>query len=164
VVILIEQLQLDQSSDERGVTPTLSYIILLAVTVVLISLVLTSFSAFEETQTQQTTENEIDLILTNLTSELHYVDREANNSNYGSFTHTARATPKYIDRQGYSIAMEELSEPNQYEITISSDSPPYEASQVIYLESNLELDQGVVREDLQYDYDSSSNTITITSP
>lgn len=149
-----------QRTNREGITPVLSYIILLGVTVILISLILTTFSAFEATQTEQTTENEITLILSNMTAELHYIDREASASNYQSFSQTARSTPRYIEQQGYSLSAEEIAT-NQYRITISSNNPSYELSQVVYLESTLEIEQGVVRSDIRYTYDPSTDTIIV---
>jgi len=159
VIILIHNKNTQQS--KIGVTPVLSYTILLAVTVVLISLLLTTFSAFETTQKQQTTENEISLVLSNITSELHYVDRETSDSNIQSFSLESRATPRYIEQRGYSLELQETSTSNQYKLTISSTSPSYELSQTIYMESDLELEQGVVRSDLTYTYDPSTDTVVI---
>ena len=158
---MITLIRKNTTQNENGVTPVLSYTILLGVTVILISLVLLTFSAFETTQKEQTTQNEITLVLSNITAELHYIDREASNSTYQEFSQESRATPRYIAQRGYSIELQETSTTNIYEITIASESPNYEQTQEIYIESNVELRQGVVRDDLTYTYNPSTDTIII---
>jgi hypothetical protein len=137
-----------------------SYVLLLAIVALLISIVLVGTSDFVETQRERAIHSELDVLGNRLAADLATADTLARASDGAEAVRLRSSLPEHVAKSQYTVRISDAPPADTYAITLTSATPSVSTTVVVKLGQDLESGR-YSGGDLIVVYDSATDRLEV---